>query len=88
MYGYTKGEKLSEYTQNDGHGAHVSNDDGFAYSRPDGQLNGGSSWGSWSDIDSDNNIVTHVAAGPVYPANVATSTRYSILSAWNLNYFK
>ena len=29
VYGYTKGSKLSDYTQDDGHGAHVSNDDGF-----------------------------------------------------------
>jgi len=83
VYGWTKGSALSDYTADDGHGAHVSNDDGFSYSRPDGQING-SGGHSWSDIDSDNNIVTHVSAGPIYPGSLDSSVRYSILSAWNL----
>ena len=83
--GYTNGSALSVYTNDDGHGAHFSNDDGFSHYRSVGQLNGnGTSWGSWSDIDSDNNIVTHVAAGPVYPGSLDGTVRYSILSSWNL----
>jgi hypothetical protein len=83
--GYTNGYALSVFTNDDGHGAHFSNDDGFSHYRSVGQLNGnGTAWGSWSDIDSDNNIITHVAAGPVYPGSLDGTVRYSILSSWNL----
>jgi hypothetical protein len=82
-YGYTSGAALSNYVVDSGHGAHISNDDGGAWIRPDGQISGSGAW-EWSDIDSDNNLVTHVFGGPVYASNLDSSVRYSILSSWNL----
>jgi hypothetical protein len=85
VYGWTTGSRLTAYTQDDGRMAHYSGDNVANNSMTGGQLGPGSWVGyTWSDIDSDNNLVGYMYGGPVWPGALGTYVRYSILSGWNL----